>query len=311
MGSIIEFYARYIWPIHRRFVKLNKRCKKCITSEKQVELYNGICPQCLVNEVKFDEDKIKSGQELETYLHSCKKVVVLLSGGKDSAYLLNRLKNNYNINLIALTITHDNANETAVENARLACKTLDIEHIIIRLPWSLIKKTYRDIILKGGNACNVDFAHGDMIHNKGSQFAKDIGADAVISGVSYIQVVDVIKCRGYKNDNILYPFYIWTYNEAIMREQVERLKLIKRGKSSPLVSNDQLLLGMVMVDEWRLGYCSFESQFSSMIRRGEAKRKTWLPIVEMFEFVGKFGWPLDRSATEMLKKLDLTKQDII
>ena len=101
--QLVEKYAKWAWPIHRLFVKkyLSARCKTCLVTAKYSPFENGICKECREFKANFIENKQGADEKLTNDLHELLKkthsidgkydALLLLSGGKDSAYLLQRL----------------------------------------------------------------------------------------------------------------------------------------------------------------------------------------------------------------------------
>ena len=61
--QFVDKYAKWIWPIHRVFVKkyLSPRCKTCLVTAKYSPFENGICKECR----EFLIRKKKASQSVE------------------------------------------------------------------------------------------------------------------------------------------------------------------------------------------------------------------------------------------------------
>jgi len=79
-------------------------------------------------------------------------IMVLLSGGKDSAYML-FLLNKIGVRLLAVTIDFGFISKATKENIAQVLKELSIEHLFITPPWEDIEHFYRLSILKTGKLC--------------------------------------------------------------------------------------------------------------------------------------------------------------
>lgn len=109
---------------------------------------------------------------------------------------------------------------------------------------------------------------------------------------------------------LIHPFYIWRHKEGDVRKKVSELGLINKGYDSPLITNQQVIVMMVIVDYIRLGYCSYEPDITLQIREGTADRHYWQAIFEMSEYIAKTGWMMKKEIGKIAASLDLTLQDL-
>jgi hypothetical protein len=113
-----------------------------------------------------------------------------------------------------------------------------------------------------------------------------------------------------KIPRLIHPFYVWRYEENEVRNKVTELNLIKKGNDSQLVTNQQELAMMVIVDYIRIGYCSYEPDITMQIRAGTADRKYWQSIFEMSEYIAKTGWMMRKDIEKIEADLDLTTKEL-
>ena len=124
-------------------------CKKCILPENFKEVtFNeeGICSYCQNNstvgkkvdisenfksEKRAEIDKIISENRGKAQ-YDC---VVGFSGGKDSTYLLWKLKNEYNLNILAVVVDHGFFPSITAENIDIVQRKLKIDVMKIPLQW--------------------------------------------------------------------------------------------------------------------------------------------------------------------------------
>jgi hypothetical protein len=98
-----------------------------------------------------DEELRKSREaDLETALQACRgsaeyDCLVNFSGGKDSCYLLYRLKRDYGLNVLAFT-TDMNVPEVAWDNIRRTIDRLGVDHIVYRPQRDFYRKLYRYLL---------------------------------------------------------------------------------------------------------------------------------------------------------------------
>lgn len=137
-----------------------KRCKKCILPETFPNIDfddEGICSYCN----SYKEFQPKGEKHFLKYLEWAKKkkrkydVLVPLSGGKDSTFILYLSKKIYNLNVLAYTYDNGFLTEDALHNIKSAVTKLDVDHQMYRPPWETLKKLYQTSLLKSGELCSV------------------------------------------------------------------------------------------------------------------------------------------------------------
>ena len=127
-------------------------CKTCVLNSNFPGIkFNaqGICNHCLSHrdidrqahlkeeyQAKF-ESLIKKYKGKASY-----DVLVAYSGGKDSSYTLDIFKNKYDLRVLAFTFDNGFISKTAVENRRRVTESLDIDHIIIKPRFDILKKIF-------------------------------------------------------------------------------------------------------------------------------------------------------------------------
>lgn len=115
-------------------------CKNCILHSGipnvTVEKEGGLCSVCSTHSLDLMQEKRiyryftnKMNAEIERVKkrnYSC-EALVLFSGGKDSTYLINMLKEKYGLKVMAFSVMHPLVNETAAKNVEQVAKSLDIQ----------------------------------------------------------------------------------------------------------------------------------------------------------------------------------------
>lgn len=329
-NRIFERYAKYMWPIHRFFVRgLSRRCKKCILSEKYTKLdKNGICEECkkphiipediVASDVIQDEfkKKVNAYASSESMYHG----IFMLSGGKDSAFVLHKLKTDFpNLRLLCVNIDNGFASPISLENVEHISKKLEVDSIIVRSYYERFKDAFRLAFLQLGSGKKsyeiVDFADGNIIYDIGKNIAKEMGIPIVFCGLSGIQAKMILNTDGFEiinqdEPNIIFPLAAWCTSEKEIFEQVKNLNLVSKGNDSPLVTNNYMIATMCIIDIMNNGYCSFEPEFASLVRDGKADRKKWFYIYEMLEHATRKRW-LEKDVIKNLGKLELSIKDVV
>ncbi len=137
-------------------------CKNCLIDSKCPDTTidaNCICNFCHdvekgVKPLHYqDETKRKQfAEELDTILKNTRGTkdydcVVGFSGGKDSIYLLHKLRKDYpNLRIIAATIDMYFMNKNAYQNFEMTLEKLNIDHVIISYRKSFYKKFYKYLL---------------------------------------------------------------------------------------------------------------------------------------------------------------------
>jgi len=328
-NRIFERYAKYIWPIHRFFVRgLSDRCKKCILSKKYIHIgKDGICDECKayigkkcsvpnINIIHEFNEKVNYYMSFDREYHA----IFMLSGGKDSAYVINRLVVEFpNLRLLCVNVDNGFASHISLQNVEYISGKLKVDSIIVRSHFERFKNAFRSAFLQLGAGKKsyeiVDFADGTIIYDIGKNIAKSMNIPAVFCGLSEVQSQMILKMDGFELENIgepniIFPLAAWRTSEIDIHNNVRELKLIPRGNDSPLITNNCMIATMCVIDIMNNGYCSFEPEFAKIIREGTADRRKWLYIYEMLEHATRKKW-LEKDVVENLGKLGLTLEDVV
>ena len=139
------------------------------------------CTRCLLNDgipgVKFpDQSKVCSvcieydqtwgnwrerRRELEQMFDGARKkkrdydILVPLSGGRDSSYVLYLCRREFNLKCLAITFDNGFLSEHARQNIANVCNNLGVDHIYFSLNRDFLRILYRQFFLKTGFLCPV------------------------------------------------------------------------------------------------------------------------------------------------------------
>lgn len=370
--KITELYGKFLWPIHRQFIKkyLHKRCQICAASEAFIKLDSatGHCEVCASQ--KMTHEKQNSNLRLQNLSVELKKrltenegsgtqdydAVVLFSGGKDSAFLVWELKRLHpKLRLLALLIDTGFMSPVALENAAKAAEKLNVDYMAYRPNKEFYKKFFKAVCIDQSlkdRGCfqTVDMVEFYFFYSIAKNFAAKNQIPLIIDGLAWAQCERLSNTehfewpadtetkavekelglflkahqtqdnemyfwnpKKYKPEHIpklIHPFFVWRFEENEIRKKVTDLNLIKSGNDSPLVTNQQVLVMMVIVDYIRIGYCSYEPDITMQIRSGTADRRYWQAIFEMSEYIAKTGWMMKKDIEKIAADLDLTTADL-
>ena len=132
----------------------SRRCLKCMLQEDSARGLvldeNGLCPLCrnhhpvqrdwetLRRTFEGRIDRLKTGAEYEA--------LVMMSGGKDSAYLAHLLKREMGLHVLGLTIDNGFEYQETFEKAADIAKKLDMPHLLFRVNPSTRSALYRFLV---------------------------------------------------------------------------------------------------------------------------------------------------------------------
>lgn len=177
------------------------RCKKCLLpaavpgSEIDAE---GLCREC--REPAPTPEAIERAQvqrrlrerDLEDTLAAIRgkgkpyDVLVCLSGGKDSLYLLHRLKVDYGLNALAFT-TDVNIPDAAWQSIRRTVGKLAVDHLVYRPPDAFYRKLFRYLLTQQeerGAVYTVSYVYAPLFEGDALQVALEKGIPLVAAGYS-------------------------------------------------------------------------------------------------------------------------------
>lgn len=158
----------------------------------------GLCQFCRVDpqirQAKNDEEETlrqQRAQDLEQALQTCRgqgpyDVLVCLSGGKDSLYLLYLLKEHYKLNVLAFT-TDINIPKIAWDNIKTALRTLQIDHVVYRPNEAFYKKLFRYVLQnqeERGAVYSLSYVYAPLFEGDALRLATDKKIPLVLAAYS-------------------------------------------------------------------------------------------------------------------------------
>jgi hypothetical protein len=155
----------------------------------------GVCAFCRNHDTlrRATDDTARQAREadLENALRSCKgtgryDALVCLSGGKDSIYLLHRVKVEYGLNVLAFT-TDVNIPEVAWDNIRRTVTKLGVDHLVYRPPAEFYRKLFRYLLMNQearGAVYTVSYVYAPLFEGDALTVALEKGIPLVLAGYS-------------------------------------------------------------------------------------------------------------------------------
>lgn len=175
-----------------------KRCKRCLIPVvvPGVELSpKGVCNLCRIDEQgRRENSEAQSGaneSDLEETLATLRGTgeydcLVPLSGGKDSVYLLYKLKTEYDLRILAFT-TDVNIPDIAWENIKRSADRLEIDHIVYRPPEGFYRKLFRYLLSnqeKRGAVYSVSYVYAPLFEGDAIKLASEKQIPLILAGYS-------------------------------------------------------------------------------------------------------------------------------
>ena len=175
-----------------------RSCRNCLLPEAapNAELdVRGICRACR----EYDPQHLESSEslrrvresDLENALRDCRgqgsyDCLVPLSGGKDSVYLIYKLKVEYGLRVLAHTTDID-IGEVAWANIRRAIDKLDVEHVVYRPSMAFYRQLFRWLLMNQearGAVHTISYVYAPLFEGNALNVAMEKGIPLVLAGYS-------------------------------------------------------------------------------------------------------------------------------
>ncbi|WP_396642519.1 hypothetical protein [Methylomonas sp. 2B] len=173
-------------------------CVKCLISDAVPGIIlgkNGICHLCENYKPEdsqiLDRQRAEREADLEKALRECKNqaeydCLVPLSGGKDSIYLLYKLKVEYGLKVLAFT-TDINIPPLAWDNIRRTLNKLDIDHVVYRPSEQFYQKLFRHLLKNQeprGAVYTVSYVYAPLFEGDAIKLALEKNIPLILAGYS-------------------------------------------------------------------------------------------------------------------------------
>ena len=175
-----------------------KHCKKCLLPENvegAVINSQGVCNFC--TEFTMEKEQVDNlerqsrEEDLEETLEACRGAaefdcLVPFSGGKDSVYLIYKLKYEYKLKILAYT-TNANIPDIAWKNIYSTLKKLDVEHISYTPSHAFYKKLFNYLFKhqeERGAVYTISYVYAPLFEGDAIRLAIDKQIPLVLAGYS-------------------------------------------------------------------------------------------------------------------------------
>lgn len=216
---LFEFYVRYVWPLHRFFVRsqIARRCRKCAASERMSPLDpEHICQLCQNKGTdNFEQKRKDRNLEAEKSLNeilskhqnfsrqSQYDALILYSGGKDSTYLIHRIRREFpQLRILAYTIDNSFMSPIAKENVQDLIALMDVDHIFVRPPRQFYIQLFRyGLTHLNADGCygTVDFSDGEFMLDTARRLAAEKKIPLILCGYSRYQVQNGLRLNDFES----------------------------------------------------------------------------------------------------------------
>lgn len=175
-----------------------KKCRKCLLPETVVDSdidASGVCRFCRehgtnplepVSRDQFKDDLERTLAAAHRNPGSEYDCLVPFSGGKDSLYLLHRLKRDYGLRVLAYTCNID-LPDAAWSNIRTALKALDIDHLVYAPAPAFLKKLFAYLLRNQearGAVYTVSYVYAPLFEGSAIRLAIEKGIPLILAGYS-------------------------------------------------------------------------------------------------------------------------------
>jgi hypothetical protein len=175
-----------------------RSCRNCLLPEAApgADLdARGVCRPCR-NYQPVDQDAAEAlraarERDLEQALQTCRgqgeyDCLAPLSGGKDSVYLIYKLKVEYGLRVLAHTTDID-IGEVAWANIRRAVEKLDVEHVVYRPPMAFYRQLFRWLLMNQearGAVHTISYVYAPLFEGNALHLAMEKNIPLVLAGYS-------------------------------------------------------------------------------------------------------------------------------
>ncbi|MBN2533221.1 MAG: hypothetical protein JXB88_10035 [Spirochaetales bacterium] len=305
-----------------------KACRKCLIDERVPDVFidsGNVCDYCSGRRGDDWESRfhVTGGKKaalfsgFEDYLESIRgrhpyDLVLSLSGGKDSSYLLKYLTVQKKMKVLGINVSTPFESKKARTNLNRLKNHFDFELLVIAPGREFFRRFYSGLfahVQKEGYIKSVCDVCNPFIHGKCLQTAVEKDIPLVVCGAAPGQpyfmfyelpeselrknwIPDFFHSPGYDDyfmsrfwnvsespqtpvPRLLAPLHVMDYNAESIRKELADGGIIPYKDSHPAVTNCILVQVMMVLDIRRNGINPFLKDFAAMVRRGESSRAMW------------------------------------
>jgi hypothetical protein len=324
MKNFFKFYIKYIWPMHRWFIKKSERCIRCLN---KVQVNKVLCEECkkyknVGSYADCVQTKIKADAfdiEIKNCInkHHIYDFSFMLSGGKDSCYTLLKFVELYpDAKILCIFVNNGFYTDKVVDACVNLCKNLNVNLIIDNKHVFEFKEKIKNGLLKLKDKDYkynpVDFIDGSFIFQIGEKISIENNVPNILCGMTPVQVKNILNIEDYLIDNdlsrVIFPMSAWDTTEYEI--SITLNEKLPSNDFNIISTNNSIIPILSALDVLKNGECSFEKEMSKNIRLGKAERKQYLYLFECLEWFTKKGF-LNKEINKCLKQFNLSIEDVI
>ena len=286
------------------------KCARCLLPAdfRSVQFdENGVCNYChdyralsdLTNTPQRHQELVRILEEAQGKVGTSYDCIVCLSGGKDSTYLLDLLKEKYSLSIISVTVDTGFLSDIAKDNIKKTISNLQADHVFLKAPPEILDIYRYGFTHPGKSGVERDVCDlcDSIIRKEIVQFAVSNNIPLIVDGLDPFQLIDIgihkldtgienplscwperIKRDGlfrelYELDNLsdelipfeLYPFLYLPYDDQLIRQRVEEKNIIVNP--DPNVTNCRFTYLLDFLDLARKGFPAYAHTISSRLRQ--------------------------------------------
>lgn len=219
--SATEFVAQHVWrhirPLFARY--LTPRCSRCVLSAAYAPLSaKGVCHLCEEYAAQENQNRATADQSevalRQQHLQSLEQrlraavgqgrgaydALVLLSGGKDSAYMLHRIMQEYpQLRLVCVLVNNGFMSPFALQNAQRVIDRFGLPYVVLSPEPTFVREVFRygltHLHLQKQYSI-VDLMDGLMTFDHARNYALAQGIPLILCGLSKVQTTFVFGVQG-------------------------------------------------------------------------------------------------------------------
>jgi hypothetical protein len=329
------------------------KCAKCFlpASFRSIEFNEeGVCNYCRDYQVLSDltgtpqrhQEFIKILERAHRKVGTLYDCIVCLSGGKDSAYLLDLFKEEYDLSIIGVTVDTGFLSDIAKQNIRKTISELEVDHVFLRAPSEILDIYRYGFTHPSGLGVEYDVCDlcDGIIRREIVQFAVDNNIPLIADAFDPFQLIDArlhkldlnigdpLSCwpKGIKRNGLfrelyelrnfgsktapfeLYPFLYLPYDAELIWQTMEEKDILVNP--DPNVTNCRLTYLLDFVDLMRKGVPAYLHNISSHLRQGGIslqEAEQWIEEAFMEYADGVY----DKQVLDALRALDIELEALI
>ncbi|KQU24358.1 hypothetical protein ASG61_20790 [Bacillus sp. Leaf75] len=309
-----------------------RTCKNCVLPETFPDIdfdQKGICNYCNQFRGLPHWDKNNLNEFIQKFKNKNSKYdcLMLFSGGKDSSFALKLLKEQYKLNILAMTLDNGYLSNVTSRNMKVVLDNLNIDHQIIKYPKNIMNDLYRSSIsgefdkttyMYSTTACGSCIG---LVFETGIDLAKKLDIPLIAGGWTPGQMTDSAVIDSNFIENIINK-----YNEKMASISPNAWNHISKNREKSKVT--QYLINPLYVSNYReeeiikslmeIGWkkpkdtdsCSSNCRLNSFLILNHLQKFEFHPYVYELAYHVRAGYMNRKAALEKMSNIEVTMEYI-